>query len=136
MYMLLGLSAKFSILFFSAVSSVLKYFRILKISHYNMYGIKNFHVLADWVIGQVLHAFLVLSLQFHHFTENTFSKTHARTMILVIRLLYVNRKKSQTRVDRKSMNAYKSMGMNKRNLLTTWRQRHRMKVLQRQNTNK
>ena len=134
--MLLGLSAKFSILFFSAVSSVLKYFRILKISHYNMYGIKNFHVLADWVIGQVLHAFLVLSLQFHHFTENTFSKTHARTMILVIRLLYVNRKKSQTRVDRKSMNAYKSMGMNKRNLLTTWRQRHRMKVLQRQNTNK
>ena len=74
MYMLLRLSAKFSILFFSAVSSVLKYFRILKISHYNRYGIKNFHVLADWVIGQVLHAFLVLSLQFHH--ENTFGKTH------------------------------------------------------------
>ena len=132
--MLLGLSAKFSILFFSAFSSVLKYFRILKISHYNMYGIKNFHVLADWVIGQVLHAFLVLSLQFHHFTENTFSKTHAGTMILVIRLLYVNRKKSQTRVGRKSNR--KVVGMNKRNLLTTWRQRHRMKVLQRQNTNK
>ena len=75
MYLLIGLSAKFSMLFFFQVRSfVIKHFRY-----------------------------------------------DAHSEILVIRLLYVNRKKSQTGIGRKSNR--KVVSMNKRHLLTTWRQK-------------
>ena len=83
-----------------------------------MYCIKNFHVLADWVISQVLHVFLVLSLQFHH--ENTFSKTQA-ARFLESDFFTVTEKKSQAGIGRNSNR--KVVSKNKRNLLTTWRQK-------------